>query len=91
MYEALLEALQSGTTVVTANSRLARSLTTAYGKRQISRGLQVWPSPEILSWSAFLDELWTQSQMHGGSAVGLKLLSDTDARVLWEEVARAEP
>jgi ATP-dependent helicase/nuclease subunit B len=87
MYEPLLEVLESGATVVTANNRLARSLERAYGRRQQSAGKQAWKSPAVFSWNNWLTRLWEQSQMTGGQASHLHRISETDASVLWEDIA----
>ena len=87
MYEPLLEVLESGATVVTANNRLARSLERAYGCRQQSAGKQAWKSPAVFSWNNWLTRLWEQSQMTGGQASHLHRISETDASVLWEDIA----
>ena len=90
MYEPLLEALESGATVVTANNRLARSLERAYGRRQQSAGKQAWKSPAVFSWKNWSTRLWEQSQLAGGRASLLHRISETDASVLWEDIARAD-
>lgn len=90
MYEPLLEALESGGTVVTANNRLARSLERAYGRHQQAAGKQAWQSPAVFSWHAWLTRLWQQSEITGGQGSRLQLLSDADARVLWEDIVRSD-
>jgi probable DNA repair protein len=90
MYEPLLEALQSGATVVTANNRLARSLAYAYGREQQRTGAQAWPSPDVVSWTTWLQQLWLISELEGGRAIEVRRISDTDATVLWEEIVRKD-
>lgn len=91
MYETLLDALQSGATVVTANNRLARTLRHAYDRRQITRGTPAWATPDIVSWSAWLRRLWEESRLRGGAAATGTLLSDSAAELLWQAaVAAAE-
>ncbi len=90
MYGPLLEALQSGATVVTANNRLARNLAHAYGEFRQAAGQLAWPTPDILDWRAWLTRLWEESQVLGGRAATLQLISEIDTRVLWEQVATAE-
>lgn len=87
MYGGLLEALQSGATVVTANNRLARSLGAAYARMRRAAGDQAWETPRVLSWSAWLETLWAESEMAEGAATRYRLLSATEEQVLWERVA----
>ncbi|HEY5733221.1 MAG TPA: hypothetical protein VIU36_00510, partial [Gammaproteobacteria bacterium] len=47
-------------TVVTATNRLSRRLLHEYNQQQLSRGLSVWPTPDILSWSAWIQRQWQQ-------------------------------
>jgi ATP-dependent helicase/nuclease subunit B len=85
MYEPLIQALESGATIVTANNRLARSLVHAYGQARQANGEQAWTSPDVLSWQAWLNRLWEYSGLHGGRGAECTLISDTDAAILWEQ------
>lgn len=49
-----LDTAAAGGTVLTANKRLARELVRQFDLRQMAAGLAVWPSPEILSLSAWV-------------------------------------
>jgi probable DNA repair protein len=84
--DAVLDSLAHGASLVTANKRLARSLALAYNRRQRAAGRAVWPSPAISPWQTWLAELWSSSVEHGGAAGQRRLLSETQARLLWGEV-----
>ncbi len=90
MYGPLLEALESGATVVTANNRLARNLALAYGGSQLANGRNAWQSPDVFSWEAWLAKLWAISQLSQGRAARLQLLGRTDVQVLWDVIARSD-
>jgi ATP-dependent helicase/nuclease subunit B len=56
MYDWLPGALEGSSQVVTANRRLARSLISEFGRMQIAAGSEVWRSPSIFSWQAWIGE-----------------------------------
>lgn len=90
--DAVLAAVASGATVVTANNRLARALTLAHQRRQRSAGHRAWRTPAILPWHAWIEQLWTQSLTVGGEAGCHTLLDGFRVRLLWRELVRdAEP
>lgn len=87
--EALFEALASGHTVVTGNSRLARVLSGRYGRWRMAAGDRQWPSPAIRSWAAWVDRLWERATLgavagHGAVPGREQVLS------LWESVLRED-
>lgn len=55
---ALDAALAAGTWVVTPGERLAREIAVRSDAEQQRRGAEVWPTPRVLSWNAWLDRLW---------------------------------
>ena len=61
-YESLFRRLQSGHSLITGNSRLARVLTDQYNQWRIGRGDRQWQSPAITSWNLWLDDLWEDRQ-----------------------------
>ena len=89
-YEALFRRLQSGHSLITGNSRLARVLTNQYNQWRIGRGDRQWQSPAITSWNVWLDKLWETASLQG--------MSDTDRAVpgsrqlisLWESTLKQE-
>lgn len=78
----LFERLEAGGVALTANRRLARFLKHEYDRRQQARGLAVWPTPEILPLSAWLERLYADV----GVAAGPRLLSSFQEQALWERV-----
>jgi len=89
--DATLAALADGATVVTANNRLARSVTLAFNRSQADAGLVAWRSPAVLAWGEWLEDLWADVVAAGGPAGGRTLLGDFQARLLWAEVIAADP
>jgi ATP-dependent helicase/nuclease subunit B len=85
MYEGLLAAVASGSTVVTANNRLARTLRQAFDAAELARGKAAWPSPDILAWPHWLNRLWVESRLRGGQAANYRLVDETSAAALWQQ------
>jgi hypothetical protein len=54
----IINALEQGITVVTANQRLARHLPMRYATVQQGRGLGVWETPDVLPWGAWIARAW---------------------------------
>ena len=55
MYDWLADTLEDKPgTLVTANLRLARTLTAAYGETQVAEGRSAWKTPDIHVWRHWL-------------------------------------
>lgn len=67
--------------ILTANSRLALYLQTQHDASQQTLGHQTWESPAILSLNQWLENTFYQHNKDG-----LVLLTDFQARCVWEEV-----
>ncbi|MDQ3796975.1 MAG: PD-(D/E)XK nuclease family protein, partial [Pseudomonadota bacterium] len=84
--EELFAALEEGVTVVTANQRLARRLAICYASVQQARGLQVWETPDVLPWPAWIARVWTSwfDSVQKADPVPPALLAPEQEQVLWE-------
>lgn len=78
--------LAAGGTVVTANKRLARSITLDWNHHQRAAGLQAWPAGRVLSWPSFIASLHALSQRRGGEAGKHLLLAGTHEQLLWQRI-----
>ncbi|NJC87508.1 MAG: hypothetical protein FIB02_03095 [Desulfuromonas sp.] len=79
-----LDIAASGGTVLTANKRLARELVRQFDRRQMAAGLAVWPSPAILSLSAWVTrQLQLLRREH-------RLLTDGQLQRCWELAIAAD-
>ena len=87
MTDELVAMLAGGGTLVTANARLARSLQHEFGARQLASGLSAWPTPAIMTWTAFVQGLW-EPRSHQGAAPPLTPVQD---RALWERIVEESP
>lgn len=85
----MLEALESGATILTANRRLARFIKTQFDEAQRSRGRVVWHSPDILPWTSWIERCWdalsTRIAQDAGNESGM-LLSAVQEQSLWESI-----
>lgn len=81
-------ALDAGGTIVTATRRLARTmqLEVARGQRGAS-----WATPDILPWSAWLQERFATLRDFGELAEPRPCLDEWQATALWEEVFNGDP
>jgi ATP-dependent helicase/nuclease subunit B len=72
--------------VVTANRRLARSLTAEFDQYQADRSRRVWETPQILPFAAFVAKLHDAAQ-HDPALTGVRTpLTPAQERSLWEAV-----
>jgi probable DNA repair protein len=84
------EFLERGGTVLTATRRLAHALRTGYATYAQAQKRTVWFTPKAIPWSAWLRERWLQERVRSaGEANALRLLSPTQAQLLWKEVVTA--
>jgi len=90
MEQELINALEQGATVVTANQRLARHLSMRYAAVQQGRGAQVWETPDVLPWPAWLARSWASwfEGMLNTDVCPVNLLTPEQEQVLWEAVIR---
>ncbi|HHQ14494.1 MAG TPA: hypothetical protein ENK16_05660, partial [Chromatiales bacterium] len=82
----ILQALKSGVRLITSTARQAQHWRWQYDRAQAAAGRQGWPGPAILSLDAWLEALWNQSVLRGGSAGAKQLLTDTQTRFLWRQL-----
>ncbi len=85
--EALFRRLARGGLLVTAGTRLARSLHEAYGAWQRRQGRQAWTTPAILPWSGWLEQLWEEALLASPRPLPL-LLETHQERLLWKRTIR---
>ena len=89
MFEPRLSAaLAAGSTVVTPNKRLARSLVAAYDNAQRSNGRKTWPAARVLPWPAWLQQLWADVVARDSLRSIDRLLRAPQARRCWQQIVR---
>ncbi len=84
--EHLRAALESAATIVTAHSRQAFAIRSAWAEQQLGLGRSAWATPDVLPLSAWLTRHWSEAlESDTGSALPL-LLDGLQERMLWEQV-----
>ncbi|MGW8227994.1 MAG: PD-(D/E)XK nuclease family protein [Gammaproteobacteria bacterium] len=84
--EGILDDLDRGVTVVTGNNRLAGIIRETYERSALDKGLEVWPTPQVLPWTTWLQTIWEEAVISGASsAPGLLLTSQQEQRI-WEDI-----
>lgn len=83
--ERALDAAERGALVLTSNTRAARALKREFADRKRAAGFEVWESPDILPWSAWLKRLW-QEQLFQAPGQFTALLDDAQERLVWERI-----
>ncbi|MFI5072676.1 MAG: PD-(D/E)XK nuclease family protein, partial [Terriglobales bacterium] len=81
----LAAGLRAGVTIVTPNRRLAIALKRGFDKTQISRGITIWESADILPISAFVDRLYEDALYSPHAPEFPLLLTAAQEQVLWED------
>ncbi len=84
-----LQAAEDGALVLTSNTRSARFLKREFSERQADAKRDVWSTPDILPWSAWLRRLWRGS-IYGNPQASAALLDDVQERLVWEQIIAAE-
>ena len=79
-------ALNRGVTVVTGNKRLAGVTFQAFEKSAINNGLEAWPTPDILPWTAWLQRAWEEVVFSGVATAPELLLTSQQEQRIWEDI-----
>ncbi|MBF0583446.1 MAG: PD-(D/E)XK nuclease family protein [Magnetococcales bacterium] len=89
----ILATLDQKSLILTANRRLARTLTQWVDQLRLESGATVWPTPAILPLSAWLEQCWADllDQAGSGSDPPPALLTPWQERLLWEKMIAASP
>ncbi|MBI3771507.1 MAG: PD-(D/E)XK nuclease family protein [Gammaproteobacteria bacterium] len=88
MSSLLINALETGATVLTVNRRLARHVRQHYADQQQAQGKRVWQTPQVLLWTAWVEQCWDEIGFVDPAQVRYRLLTDAQAEVVWESVIR---
>ena len=84
----LVTFLESGSTVLTPNRRLALHLKREFDALQLAAGSTVWPTSDILPWTAWLERSY-EDALHSEFGGDLPLLLNAAQELaLWEEAIR---
>jgi len=82
--ETLIDALTCGSLTILPNAIAARNVRQLYDTAQRARNLQAWEPAPILSWTQFLDHLWSEAIVSG--AENRLLLNEAQEHSLWVDI-----
>ncbi|HXR51414.1 MAG TPA: PD-(D/E)XK nuclease family protein [Steroidobacteraceae bacterium] len=88
MDASIAAALEAGRSVIVPTPQRAAALRWNWARLQRHLGREVWSTPDILTWEAWLDSRWDQAQRLGQQP-GLRRLNRSQQRRLWEQVLRS--
>lgn len=80
----VFDALDRGATLITGNNRLAGAIRQAFEQAAMNKGLEVWPTPHLLPWTAWLQSTWEEAVV-SGALPDLLLTSQQEQRI-WEDI-----
>ena len=79
----------AGLTRVTPTRRLAHHLRARHDEDCLARGLEVWATPDIVTWDELIERLFVADRQ-AGRLTG-RWLPGTAAQLLWERLVRDDP
>ncbi len=84
MDAAIAAAIEAGRSIIAPTAQRAAALRWNWARLQRARGREVWTTPDVLTWEAWLDARWQRAR-HGQP---LRRLNRSQQRGLWERVLR---
>jgi len=85
-WDSLYAGLAGGGTVITGNNRLAVAIRRDYERRAMDEGLEIWTTPDVIPWSAWVMRSWEEMLVSGVLASTAQLLSNEQELLIWKEV-----
>lgn len=82
----IIEAVNRGATVVTANKRLATVTRHIFERANLDKGLDVWPTAKILPWTVWLQNTWEEAMVSGVLAKPTLLLTPQQELHIWKDI-----
>ncbi|HYP80423.1 MAG TPA: PD-(D/E)XK nuclease family protein [Steroidobacteraceae bacterium] len=87
MDASIAAALEAGRSVIVPTPQRAAALRWNWARAQRHLGREVWSTPDILTWEAWVESRWEQAQRLGQQQ-GIRRLNRSQQRRLWEQVLR---
>ena len=82
----VFDALDRGMTVITGNKRLAGVTRQTFEQEAMEKGLEVWPTPDVLPWAAWLQRVWEEAVVSGAASAPELLLTSQQEQRIWEDI-----
>jgi ATP-dependent helicase/nuclease subunit B len=84
MQASVAAALAAGRSVIVPSPQRAVALGLAWARAQIAGGKSVWPSPDILTWDAWIRREWERASASGLVPADLLCLDSGQELLVWE-------
>ena len=84
-----MDELRPEVTYVTPTRRLAHHLRGRHDEACLARGLQTWPTPDVIPWPELLRRQFDADRAAGRTTA--RWLSSSHARLVWERLVRDDP
>jgi ATP-dependent helicase/nuclease subunit B len=82
------EALEQGSVVVTGNQRAARAIRRGWDRRNCALGLASWSPAAVMSWDAWLADMWQRLLVEGRATA--MMLNRSQEQVVWRTILEAD-
>ena len=86
MEPGIAAALAAGRVVIAPSAQRAAALRWNWARLQIAEGRNVWATPEILAWDAWLESQWEKARLAGRLPAALRKLNRSQQLQLWQRV-----
>ncbi|MBB5338229.1 PD-(D/E)XK nuclease family protein [Tunturiibacter gelidoferens] len=86
--DGIAEALEQGAVVVTGNQRAARAIRRGWDQRNSASGLTSWTPAAVMSWDAWLANMWHRLLVDGH--VAEMMLNRSQEHVVWRTILEAD-
>lgn len=85
-WDSLYAGLAGGGTVITGNNRLAAAIRRDFERKAMNEGLEVWATPDVIPWSAWVMRSWEEMLLSGTVASTDQLLTNEQELLVWKEI-----
>lgn len=92
MEPGIAAALAAGRVVIVPSAQRAAALRWNFARQQLAEGRDVWSTPQIVTWDAWLEAQWEKAHVAGRLDSGVRRLNHSQQLQLWRQVlASLEP
>lgn len=86
MDRGIAAALAAGRTVIVPSAQRAAALRWNWARLKQAQGFEVWPTPDVITWDAWLDAQWEKARLEGRVAAGTRRLNRSQQLQVWRRV-----
>ena len=85
-FQDMFDALRRGATILTGHKRLAMVLRQSFELAEAGKGLEVWPTPQVMPWEDWLQGIWEEILVSSDISTHERLLTAIQERHLWQNI-----